>query len=333
MVLSLFVCKCVLPQRVFSRSLSSQECSSEKCNAQRWILFYVILLHIGSLTPTRIQYILKIQRIQHPFAYGRFLIRKQQLTLINKREQTANRVILSITDHSKLDSILHYNCDSRLGGFSQEHRLHSHGFILIIKTLSQLPCERDSDRYPEYLIAYRQIQWPSSNRPVVSSIQPTSSTSLIKDNSRSSQSTISPYKHNSPKTVQRIYDSYESVPWDCGYSSRDNLAPTSSYEHSSTKNVQRIYDSYEYSSWRYSSRDNFAPTSSSTLSSIKNVQSNDKNYEYDYQYDNLSRYDSRYNPAEWPGPSSDNHGRRWRWWLWIGAALIVVYIYRRRLSK
>lgn len=186
--------------------------------------------------------IYKIERIQHPFAYGRFHIRKQQLTLINKREPTVNRVILSITDQSKLDSIVHYNCDSRRGGFSERHLLRSNGFMLMIKTLDQFPCERDSNRYPEYLIAYRQIQWPPSNtltspslRPVPSTMRLTSSASLTKVDSRSSQptTTTSSYKDNT-KTLQSNYDYYDyrnDNPW--RYPTRDNLPPYLSTEPSS----------------------------------------------------------------------------------------------------
>ncbi|XP_031329516.1 uncharacterized protein LOC116160462 [Photinus pyralis] len=247
----------------------------------------------------------KIQRIQHPFAYGRFHIRKQQLTLINKREPTVNRVFLSITDKSKLHSVLHYNCDSRRGGFSEEHLLPSNGFILIIKTLSELPCERDSDRYPEYLIAYRQIHRPPSDRSVVSTAQLSSSTSLTNEDSRSTQPT------------------------------------TSSYEDSSTKNSQSNYDDFEYDcryddSCKYLTRDDFAHTSSYEDRLKENLQSNYKNYEYDYQNDYSWSYLTRDNFASYApteGSSSEYHEPGSRWWLWIGAAVIVAYIYWRRSSE
>lgn len=95
--------------------------------------------------------IVKIERIQHPFSYGRFLIRCLQVEkLLNAIPEITN-TFYYVTNPQKIEEILEFNCDLRRGGFNTNSTTAEH--IIICKTLeNHYRSKRDSDSYPAYLI-------------------------------------------------------------------------------------------------------------------------------------------------------------------------------------
>ncbi|KAF2880894.1 hypothetical protein ILUMI_25270 [Ignelater luminosus] len=104
--------------------------------------------------------VLGIERIQHPFAYGRYQIRKRHLQKLNGRIPSEKRVFYAIYDSNKIDQILEFNCDERRGGCMYNkygYSSLSSEYVLVVNTFSDYGFdERDTHRYPEYLIRHEK---------------------------------------------------------------------------------------------------------------------------------------------------------------------------------
>lgn len=102
--------------------------------------------------------IIQIERVQHSFAFARYKLRKEHLTKTNGYEPSEERRFFPITDASKIDNILEFNCDERRGGYTSHTHIslynENSGYVIVVKALSSDFNKRDTHRYPEYLIQY-----------------------------------------------------------------------------------------------------------------------------------------------------------------------------------
>ncbi|XP_026480654.1 uncharacterized protein LOC113387540 [Ctenocephalides felis] len=103
--------------------------------------------------------ITKIERIQHPFAYGRFILKKDQLKLEGYDYITEDTVFHSIDVADKYVAI-EYNCDprrysGRYKGTTPTFRStpdSSANIIIVLQKLQQSNQESDADYYPTYIV-------------------------------------------------------------------------------------------------------------------------------------------------------------------------------------
>ncbi|KAF5277819.1 hypothetical protein FQA39_LY18433 [Lamprigera yunnana] len=96
--------------------------------------------------------ILNIKRIQHPFAFCRFCLRKQHLEDAGHAVQE-RREFYRLSKDINLNRILEHNCDKRIDGCFQSayNNYGSSKYIIVVKIIDDLN-DNDSNCYPEYLI-------------------------------------------------------------------------------------------------------------------------------------------------------------------------------------
>ncbi|GLV36314.1 hypothetical protein CBL_08808 [Carabus blaptoides fortunei] len=98
------------------------------------------------------EHISKIERVQHPFAYGRFMLHQEQL---EKRTPASTRYFLQVKE-SELKDALEYNMDAQRTPFDSSNRRTTAGKCVVLVQSLGAPSswKRDCECYPEYVVYY-----------------------------------------------------------------------------------------------------------------------------------------------------------------------------------
>ncbi|KAK4885959.1 hypothetical protein RN001_002230 [Aquatica leii] len=95
--------------------------------------------------------VVSISRIQHPFAFCRFKLRQWEIFRKKGTLPQEKRHYIRLGDDGNLDKLLRNNCDSRCDALSYFN--NNSKFVIVAKTfMDRRFDERDSHRFPEYLI-------------------------------------------------------------------------------------------------------------------------------------------------------------------------------------
>ncbi|KAK4885957.1 hypothetical protein RN001_002228 [Aquatica leii] len=95
--------------------------------------------------------VVRISRIQHPFAFCRFKLRQTHLFLNRGTLPKEKRHYVSLHSNGNLHNFLKNNCDSRCNAKSNSYS--NTKYVIVAKTFKdEIFDERDSHRFPEYLI-------------------------------------------------------------------------------------------------------------------------------------------------------------------------------------
>ncbi|GLV46379.1 hypothetical protein CBL_20721 [Carabus blaptoides fortunei] len=97
----------------------------------------------------------KIERVQHPFAYGRFVLRQEQLEKRTRTKRTPTRYFLQVKE-SQLREALEYNMDARRTPLDNSNRRTTAGKCVVLVQSLGAPStwQRDCECYPEYVVYY-----------------------------------------------------------------------------------------------------------------------------------------------------------------------------------
>lgn len=97
----------------------------------------------------------KVERVQHPFAYGRFVLRKEQLENRDGVKRVPTRYFLQVKEND-IKEALEYNMDSRRTPFDSSNRSIdvSKCVVVVQSIVPPSNWQRDCESYPEYVVYY-----------------------------------------------------------------------------------------------------------------------------------------------------------------------------------